>query len=186
MLELPELTPEHFEILVVRELRKVGLEVSELRKHRRTTFPEPERGYLLELEGVISRAAWRQRALIGCRRQDLPIGRAAVDLFKDHLTEARVDAGILFATGEFEPEALQAARDRAVALVRVTDGRTAFDTSGWGTPGHYPMWLPAYCAQAVGRDIAGQPRYQLLEQGQGDVIVDQLRATGDAESGLGA
>ena len=97
-----------------------------------------------------------------------------------------MDAGILFATGEFEPEALQAARDRAVALVRVTDGRTAFDTSGWGTPGHYPMWLPAYCAQAVGRDIAGQPRYQLLEQGQGDVIVDQLRATGDAESGLGA
>src|SRR5438132_748453 len=35
MLELPKLTPEHFEILVVRELRKVGLLVSELRVHRR-------------------------------------------------------------------------------------------------------------------------------------------------------
>jgi len=186
MLELPELTPGHFEILVVRELRKVGLEVSELRQHRRTTFPQPERGYLLELEGVISRAAWRRRALIGCRRQDLPIGRAAVEAFKSHVTEAGVDGGILFATGAFEPEALQAARDGGVALLRVTDGRTAFDTSGWGTPGHYPIWLPAYCAQAVGRDTAGQLRYQLLEQGQGDLILDQLRAPGDAESARGA
>ena len=43
MPELPELTPEHFEILVVRELRKVGLDVAELRIHRRATLPEPER-----------------------------------------------------------------------------------------------------------------------------------------------
>src|SRR5947209_8245285 len=43
MLELPELTPESFEILAVRELRKVGLEVSELRVHRRATLPEHER-----------------------------------------------------------------------------------------------------------------------------------------------
>ena len=42
MLELPELTPEHFEILVTRELRKVGLLVSEVRIHRREPLPEPE------------------------------------------------------------------------------------------------------------------------------------------------
>src|SRR2546422_8611080 len=62
----------------------------------------------------------------------------------------------------------------------VTDGRTAFDTSGWGPPGHYPAWLPAYCAQAVGRDTLGQVRYQLLESGRGDLIVDQLRTMTDA------
>src|SRR5207249_9029744 len=56
MLELPELTPEYFEILVVRELRKVGLEVPDLRVHRRAMLAEPERGYLLELKGRVSRA----------------------------------------------------------------------------------------------------------------------------------
>src|SRR5207244_12983905 len=71
------------------------------------------------------------------------------------------------------------AQDGTVALLRVTDGRTAFDTSGWGTPGHYPAWLPAYCAQVVGRDVSGQLCYQLLESGQGDVIVDQIRAPGE-------
>src|SRR5437016_2118740 len=129
MLELPELTPEHFEIPVVRELRKVGLEVSELRKHRRTTLPEPERGYLLELEGVISRAAWRLRALIGCRCQKGAVAPAAVESFKEHVTQAGAAAGILFATGEFPPDTLEAARVGAVLLLRVTDGRTAFDTS---------------------------------------------------------
>src|SRR2546428_3202911 len=128
MLELPELTPEHFELLVVRELRNVGLEVSELRKHRRTTLPEPERGYLLELEGVISRAAWRRRALIGCRCQKGAVAPAADESFKEHATESGAAAGILFATGEFPPDTLEAARDCALGLPRVTDAPTAVDT----------------------------------------------------------
>jgi hypothetical protein len=182
MLELPELTPESFEILAVRELRKVGLEVSQLRIHRRATLPEPERGYLLELKGVISRAPWQRRVLIACRRQQAPIGRAAVESLRDHLTEAGVEAGILFGTAAFEPDALKAVQDGPLALLRVSDGRTAFDTSGWGTPGHYPAWLPAYCAQAVDRDFLGQPRYQLLESGQGDVMVNQLGTEADPAS----
>lgn len=173
MQELPDLTADHFEILVVRELRKVGLEVAELRTHRRVTLPEPEQGYLLELKGVISRAAWRRRALIACRRQAASIGRLEIESLRDHLQEADVDVGLLFATAPFAPDAVTAARG-GLALLRVTDGRTAFDTSGWGTPGHYPAWLPAHCAQAVGRDAIGDPTYRLLEQGQGDVIVNQL------------
>jgi len=86
-----------------------------------------------------------------------------------------VEAGVLFGAADFDPSALTAAEDSPLALLRVTDGRTAFDTSGWGTPGHYPAWLPVYCAQAVARDPLGQPRYQLLESGQASVIVDRLR-----------
>jgi restriction endonuclease len=174
MLELPELTPEAFEILVVRELRKAGFEVSELRLHRRATLPQPDRGYLREFTGVLSRAAWQRRALIACRCQETLIGRAEVESCGAHVMEAGVEAGILFGTAAFEPDAVQAAEQAAVALFRVTDGRTAFDTSGWGTPGHYPAWLPAYCAQTVGRDVVGQVRYQLLESGQSDLIVAQL------------
>lgn len=180
--ELPELSPEYFEILVVRELRKAGLAVSELRAHRHATLPEPERGYLRELKGRLSRAAWQRPALIACRRQDAPIGSAAVESFKEHVKEAGVEAGIMFGTTGFEPEAVKAAEQAALALLRVTDGRTAFDTSGWGPPGHYPAWLPAYCAQVVGRDGLGQVRYRLLESGQGDLILAQLEARPDAQS----
>src|SRR5213083_2780383 len=111
MVELPELTPEYFEILVVRELRKVGLKVSALSLHRRSTQVHAEPGYLLELKGVVSRADWQRRALIGCRRQDALIGRAEIESFREHLTEAGVEAGIFFATAPFAPEALHAAHD---------------------------------------------------------------------------
>lgn len=174
MLELPKLTPEHFEILVVRELRKAGLEVSELTIHRRSTLPEPERGYVLELTGVLSRPPWRRRVLVACRRQEAPVGRTEVESTKAHVTEAGVEVGILFGTAAFEPDALRAAQESSIVLLRVTDGRTAFDTSGWGPAGHYPAWLPAYCAQAVGGDPIGQPCYQLLGTGDGEVILRQL------------
>jgi hypothetical protein len=176
MNDLPELSREFFEILAVRELRKAGFEVGVLRAHRHATLPEPARGYLLELGGVVSRGAWQVRLLIACRRQETPIGRAAVEDFATHRGEAGVEAGILFGAPDFAPDALQAAEHRRVVLLRVTDGRTAFDTSGWGTPGHYPVWLPAYCAQVVGRDMLGQARYQLLEAAAGEAIVRQLQA----------
>ncbi len=175
MLELPDLTPEHFEILVMRELRKIGLEISGLRIHRRTMLPEPDEGYLLEVKGVVRGAGWERRVLIACRRQQRPIVAAEVELLKDHVKEADAEGGLLFGAADFEPDALTTAEDTALALLRVTDGRTAFDTSGWGTPGHYPAWLPAYCAQSVTRDPLGQPRYELLESGKGGVIVERLR-----------
>src|SRR2546430_12788636 len=52
---------------------KVRLLVSELRVHRRATLPEPERGYLLELKGRVSRGSWHRRVLIACRRQDAAV-----------------------------------------------------------------------------------------------------------------
>src|SRR5438477_10939835 len=103
MPELPELTPEHFEILVVRELRKVGLDVSELRIHRRATLPEPERGYLLELKGLLSGTAGPLPALIACRRQQAPVGRAAGESLREHVKVAEAGAGVLFVAAGFEP-----------------------------------------------------------------------------------
>src|SRR5207247_10806565 len=79
MPELPELTPESFEILVVRELRKIGLDVGELRVHRRATLPEPERGYLLELKGGVARPPRQRRAVRGRRRRQPATAGAAAD-----------------------------------------------------------------------------------------------------------
>src|SRR5216110_1181423 len=107
---LPDLTPEHFEILVTRELRKIGLDVSELRTHRCSQLPEPERGYLLELKGVVRGAGWQRRVLIACRRQHHAIVAANVELLREHLQEANAEAGLLFGAADFDPTALTAAR----------------------------------------------------------------------------
>lgn len=174
MAELRDLTMDLFEILVVRELRKVGLTVSDVRRHRGGRLPEPERGELLELSARLACPGWTRHALVACRRQKAPIGRVAVESLEMHIAEADLEGGILFAAADIEPDAMEAARTGGVVILRVIDGRAAFDTSGWGTAGHYPAWLPAYTAQALVREPGGSIGYRLLETGQAQVIIDGL------------
>jgi len=178
MAELPDVTPDYFEILVVRELRKAGLEVTEPRIHRRTELPEPERGFLLELLVWLRRNGWQKRGLIACRRQVSAVGAEAINTLALHLAEAQAEVGLLFATTDFSPEALAAGGEESIALLRLVDARIAYDTGGWGTPGHYPAWLPAYQVQLVDRGPGGQARARLLEAGQATIILERFRAEG--------
>ncbi|HYT71738.1 MAG TPA: restriction endonuclease [Gemmatimonadales bacterium] len=172
--ELPKVTAAYFEILVVRELRKAGFEVSDVRVHRRAELPEPERGFIVELLALLARPPWHKRALIACRRQDAAVRREAVDALTGRLADAGAEVGLVFGTTEFAPDALAAGLAAGIPLCRIVDGRTAFDASGWGPPGHYPTWLPAYLAQVAQPDVAGQPRYRLLESGRVELILDRF------------
>lgn len=174
MAELRDLTMDLFEILVIRELRKLGLTVSDVRRHRGARLPEPEQGELLELSARLACPGWTRHALVACRRQEAPVGRRAVESLQMHVTDADLEGGILFAAADIEPGAREAARTMGVVVLRVVDGRTAFDTSGWGTAGHYPAWLPAYTAQALVREPGGGLGYRMLETGQAQVIIDGL------------
>lgn len=180
MVDRPEITRDYFEILVVRELRKTGLEIIDPRVQRRTELAEPEQGFLMELTVLLRRNTWQRRALIACRRQAGAVGVDAIDDVARRLADAKADVGFVFATAEFTPSALAAGHDRGIALLRVVDARTAFDTSGWGGggTGHHPAWMPAYLVQLVDRDPAGQPRSRLLEAGQADIILERLQAKG--------
>ena len=143
MAELPKVTPEYFQILVVRELRKAGFDVGEVRAHRRSELPEPHRGFIVELTTPLAHADWHKRALVACRRQDHPVGRDVVDDLKTRLEAARAEVGIVFATADFHDEAVAAAQQAGVALLRVIDGRKAYDGGRYGTPGHYPHRTPS-------------------------------------------
>lgn len=173
MTEARELTPERFEILAVRELRKAGFEVTDVRKLRQAALGEPAGGYLLELTTVLTYGAGRHRALVACQRQDIPLERDHVERVARDREEANVDVAVLFAALELAPSAVQAGEEHGITVFRVVDGRTAFDLGGLGTPGHYPAWLPAYCAQAPRRDAAGLLQYRLLQAGDAEVILGQ-------------
>jgi len=168
----PAMTPESFQILIVRELRKVGFDVGTARTHRRSELPEPERGFVLELAVPLARTGTTWRALVVCRHQAGKVERDVIDSIKARRPAVPADVGLVFATADFGTDALAAAREAGVALLRVVDGRTAYDTSGWNDPGHYPAWLPAYLAQVVDRDVTGEPRARLLEAGRADMILD--------------
>jgi len=171
MSELPKVTPEYFQILVIRELRKAGFDVGDVRIHRRSELPEPQRGFVLELAAPLAHAAWHQRALLACRRQDDVVTRDAVDSLKSRLGDARAEAGILFATADFHDDTVAAAQQSGIALLHVIDGRKAYDGGGYGTPDHYPAWLPAHTVEVVDRDGGGQIRARVLEAGGAAMIL---------------
>jgi hypothetical protein len=171
MSELPTVTAEYFQILVVRELRKAGFDVGEVRVSRRTELPEPQQGFILELAVALARADWPKRMLVACRRQEHPVGREIVDDLKARLADARADVGILVATSGYDAEAVAAAQQDRIALLRVINARERYDGSGYGTPGHYPSWLPAHTVEVVDADTAGQTRARLLEPGGAAIVL---------------
>lgn len=174
MSDLPEVTPDYFQILVVRELRKVGFDVGQPVVHRRSELPEPERGFVLELQIPLRRPGSTWRAVAVCRHQSGSVERDVIESVKHRLPEIPADVALVFATPAFTADAVTAAHEAGIALLRLVDGRSAFDMSGWSTPGHYPAWLPAYLSQLIDRDIAGQPRARLLEAGGVDMILESL------------
>ena len=170
MAETPKVTPEYFQILVMRELRKAGFDIGDVRIHRRSELPEPQRGFVLELTAPVSHATWHKRALVACRSQNDPVSRDAVDDLRSRLAGARAEVGILFATAVFCDETVAAAQQSGIALLRVIDGRKAYDGGGYGTPDHYPAWLPAHTVEVVDRD-GGQIRARLPQSGRGAAMV---------------
>lgn len=179
MAALPEVTPEYFQILVVRELRKSGFAVGDAVIRRRAELAEPERGFVLELVVDLRIPGEARRALVVCRRQDGPVRGEVIEALRSALADARADSGMVFSTADFTADALRAGQDAHVALLRVVDGRSAFDTGSWGPSGHYPAWLPAYLTQLVDQDRAGQVRYRLLAAGHPESILERVRPRPD-------
>lgn len=169
-----DLSPDHFEILATRELRKAGLEVTEPRVIRRVRLSEETDGYELDLAARLSGPGAERRLLIACRRQSGPVPREAVERLRERVLKSGAQCGLLFASSTFELDAVRVARDQGVALIRVVDGKLAHDAGGWGPRGHYPSWLPAHMAQLVTLE-AGLVTYELLATDRPRAILDRLR-----------
>ena len=163
MRAIPDITPAYYQILVVRELRKTGLDVSELRVHRRSELSESQRGFVLELTASLRRGGQTNRVLIACYRQDDPVTPEIVTQVPERAKAAHADLAAVVTTADFEAASVAAAQQSAVVLIRVMDGRTAYDASGWGAPGHYPAWLPAHALQLVDRHTDGAVRLRPLD-----------------------
>src|SRR6266487_3359142 len=131
--------------------------------HRRSELPEPQQGFVLELLVSLGLGQWRKRALIACYRQDGAVGQEIVTQLPSRLTAAKADVGMIVATGDFDAAAVAAAPQSGIVLLQVIDGRKAYDSSGWGAPGHYPAWLPAHALQFVESAPDGTLRSRPLE-----------------------
>lgn len=145
---LPQsITADAFEILVSRELRRIGIEPLNLR--RRNFVRASGGGYTFDLHGRLEAYDRRWSVLIECRNQPNALSPADVHGLRARATAAAVTSAVLFATSAFEPDAAAAARIDAVPLLRVVDAQSALLAGGMIQEGQLPAWLPEFTIEAV-------------------------------------
>ena len=168
------LRPDEVEILVARELRKAGLELSELNVRARRPLSKEREEYAIELGALVRIGGADRRVLVECRSERRPVRAEAVQALSATLADRGARHGMMFSTSGYEPDAVREARACGVALLTVADGRAAFARSPWGMAGQPPAWVPEYMAEVVDLDVAGQIRHHLVVSGQPNLILERL------------
>lgn len=162
--------PDELEILVARELRKAGVELSAPRLLARRSLSKDGSEYVAELGAVVAHNGAGRDALIECRNEPHPVAAAAVAALQAKLlARAHADRepplGIMFTTSSYERDAVRDAKAAGIALLTIADGRVAFLRSQWAMGTQPPAWVPEYMAEVVDLDPAGSVRQQPLVGG---------------------
>ena len=175
--------PHEVEILVARELRKAGLEVTSLRRGA-GTLPDGDE-YSLELYGTIVREGTPAGLVVQFRNHAAPVTRDDITALASMSGETRAaDAPKrLIAEGPAETnadpalrvmvatsgDAVVAAREASasgIRLLAIADGPAAFRRSQWSMGQQTPAWVPEYMAEEVDLGPDGAVRHRLLVSGQ--------------------
>jgi Restriction endonuclease len=167
-----EIGPAALEILVVRELRRAGIEAGGLRR----TISAKASGAApaaFDLSGRLEAYGRKWSALVECRTS-APVGPADVDALRGRADAVPAKSALLFATSGFTNDAVRRADELRVALFRVVDAQSALLAQGLIEAGPLPAWVPEFTVELVALD-GGDVRARLLEADQPEQVLRRLR-----------
>lgn len=183
--------PDELEILVARELRKAGVELSTLiMRERRALSPKDPSEYHAELDAAIVHRGMARNLIIECRNQAPPVRAESVRALGERrathasaydtprprsLAASDSPAGaapepsrplaMLVSMSGYDAAAVHEAKSLGIPLLSIADGPAAFRRSPWAVGTQPPAWVPEYMAELVDLDAAGTVRYQMLTAG---------------------
>ncbi len=169
------LTTGACEILVARELRKAGIEPIGLRRADRGGANSGGADWAVDLGGRLEAYGRRWSALVECRNCGDAVRAGDVAALRARADAAGARSALLFATCDFDGEAVHRADELRIALLRIVDAYPALLGAGVVQPGSLPAWVPELTVELVSRDGDGLRR-QLLEADQPEPVLEQLRA----------
>jgi len=164
------ISPAQFELLVERELRKAGFEPGRSRRleggHPRA---DGEDAYVLRLAVPLTAGGARHSAVVECRCQDASPGAAEVHALAQTASSSASHALLFFTATGVSADARSEAEKAGVALLRVIDGRSAFQA--YITGERAPAWLPEHAAQLLTRAADGGMAWRLLGDGSATALL---------------
>jgi restriction system protein len=138
------LTPLEFERLVASMLSKQGVGLRDFVVKHLERLVGADGEYKIDVTARFEALGADFLVLIECKNQQRPVERDVVQVLADKVRSIGAHKGMVFATAPFQRGALEYARRHGVALVRVADGRTSYETKSAIPIRSYPSWLPRH------------------------------------------
>ena len=144
--DVTELTAEGFELAVKQMLEAAGSELKEFVTEHRTNIQGVDGTYEIDVKATFTALDVDFQILVECKHHKHPIKREVVQILHDRIRSTGSHKGLIFATSTFQRGALDYARTHGIALIRIADGKTCYETRSLHTPSEPPPWinLPDY------------------------------------------
>ncbi len=155
----PDITPLEFEQLVVALLRKQGVGLTAFEAQHLESVGGVDGEYKIDATARFEALGVNFLVLIECKHQGRPVERDVVQVLADKVRSVGAQKGMLFATSPFQRGALEYARVHGVALVRVADGLTIYETRSPMPTTTRPSWVPRFAGWLILLNQAGNESF---------------------------
>jgi restriction system protein len=171
-----ELTPEQFEREVRKILQKSNANLKAFEVNHREKIPGAEGIYEIDVTARFEALGAEYLTLIECKHQKNPIKREVVQILHDKIRTTGAHKGMIFATTTFQRGAIEYASAHGIALVRMVEGKTSYETKAFGIAAEPPPWanIPPYVGYFYSLTDEGDKRYTLVSVKYSDALNEFL------------
>ncbi|HDZ9489360.1 TPA: restriction endonuclease, partial [Vibrio cholerae] len=145
-----DITPTQFEKQVCSWFKASGHEINDLHVVHDQKLDSHDGQYQIDVYAEFEQFGATFKVLIECKKHKNAIKRDVVQLLHGKLQSTGCHKGFIFATTGFQSGAIKYAEEHGIALVRVMDGKTIYETKSQNpTPQPNGLSLPEYAGQIM-------------------------------------
>lgn len=144
---ITEMTSKEFELFVKNLLESANEKLHDLEIVHDEKIQNHDGTYQIDVTTRFKAFGGEFLILIECKHHKNPIKREIVQALHDKVRTIGAQKGMIFSTIGFQKGAIQYASQHGIALVRVADGKTTYETRSIGNSTHEPSsWvqIPKY------------------------------------------
>ena len=145
--EFIDLSPVQFEREVKSILQRANANLKEFKVKHLEKLQGTEGEYEIDITVRFEALGATYLTLVECKHQKNPIKREIVQILQDKIRTTGAHKGMIFATSTFQRGAIEYASAHGIALVRMIEGKTSYETKSlYGRPIEPPPWanIPSY------------------------------------------
>ncbi|MFH1419272.1 MAG: restriction endonuclease [Planctomycetota bacterium] len=181
------ISSDEYEKEVAGLLQALGRDLPGFQVHHLETVSTPDGSYKIDVTARFSQLNVDFLILIECKDHARPVERKEVQVLADKLRAANAQKGMLFSTNGFRKGAIEYAKTRRIALVRLVEGELTYQTRALQLPGaphpKPPPWanIPKYLGILISIGPEGVCTQSVVEPRRteplSEVVVAQPSAT---------